>query len=215
MNSSLARIVSWMGHPLLVPTYMLLLMLHINSFAFGAHYIGDQRTMVLLFYVISTTFLIPALGVSLLRPLGLIRSLTMHDKQERTGPYIITGVFYLWMFKNFSEGVVPLLYAKFVLGATIGLFLAFFINIFSKISEHAVGMGALTAMTILLAFEWPALSLSAGPMLLSINMVVVFAVLLAGLVGMARLAVGAHKPSELFQGYAAGFVAVLLANVIL
>jgi hypothetical protein len=216
MNHTLARAISFLGHPLLVLTYVFLLMLASNPFAFGVRHIGDERTVVLLFYVVSTTFLIPGLGVSLLRPLGLIRSLEMRDKQERIGPYIITGIFYLWMFKNFaSSGVVPLLFAKFVLGATIGLFFAFFANIFTKISAHATGMGGLLAMLLLLAFEWSGAAFGAGPLLLSLNAVLGIAIILAGLVGAARLSLGAHTQAELWQGYAAGFVAVLLAGVIL
>lgn len=190
-------------------------MLIINPFAFGAHRMGDQRTVVLLLYVVSTTFLIPGLGVSLLKPLGLVKSLEMRDKQERIGPYIITGIFYLWMFKNFMSGAVPLLFAKFVLGATIGLFFAFFANIFFKISAHATGMGGFVAMVLLLAFEWSGASLDAGPFLLSLNVLLAFVILLAGLVGAARLSLGAHSQAELWQGYAAGFGAVMLANVIL
>lgn len=215
MNLTLARVLSFLGHPLLVLTYMLLLMLIINPFAFGAHHIGDQRTVILFFYVISTTFLIPGLGVSLLKPLGLIQSLQMRDKQERTGPYIITGIFYLWMFRNFSNGVVPELYTKFVLGATIGLFFAFFINIFTKISAHATGMGALVAMCLLLAYEWAGSSIVVGPILLSINAVLILGVVFAGIVGAARLTAGAHAQAEIWQGYAAGFVAVILASMIL
>ncbi len=215
MNPTIARTISYLGHPLLVLTYMLLLMLIINPFAFGAHRMGDERTVVLLLYVISTTFLIPGLGVSLLKPLGLVKSLEMRDKQERIGPYIITGIFYLWMFKNFMSGVVPLLFAKFVLGATIGLFFAFFANIFFKISAHATGMGGFVGMVLLLAFEWSGASLDAGPFLLSLNVLLAFVILLAGLVGAARLSLGAHSQAELWQGYVAGFGAVMLANVIL
>lgn len=215
MNPSIARVLSYLGHPLLVLTYVLLLMLVINPFAFGAHRMGDERTMVLLLYVISTTLIIPGLGVSLLKPLGLIQSLEMRDKQERTGPYIISGIFYLWMFKNFMDGAVPELFAKFVLGATIGLFFAFFANIFTKISIHATGMGGLVGMVMLLAFAWSGASLSAGPMLLSLNVLLVVVVVFAGLVGGARLSLGGHTPPELYQGYAAGFVAVMLANGIL
>ncbi|MFN0034404.1 MAG: hypothetical protein ACKVUS_05005 [Saprospiraceae bacterium] len=215
MNLSLARALSYFGHPLLVLTYMLLLMLVINPFAFGAHHIGDERTVILFFYVVSTTFLIPGLGVSLLKPLGLIRSLEMRDKQERIGPYIITGVFYLWMFKNFSTGNVPELYAKFVLGATIGLFFAFFANIFTKISAHATGMGGFVAMALLLAFEWSGASLVAGPVLLSPNALLAAVIVLAGLVGSARLSLGAHTQAQLWQGYAAGFGAVMLANLLM
>ena len=215
MNLTLARILSFLSHPLLVLTYMLLLMLLINPFAFGAQQMGDKRTVVLFLYVVSTTFIIPGLGVALLKPLGLVQSFEMRDKQERTGAYIITGIFYLWMYKNFASGAVPELYAKFVLGATIGLFFAFFANIFFKISAHATGMGGLVAMVFLLAFEWAGASLSLGPILLSINGLLVVVVLFAGLIGVARLSLAAHTPAEIWQGYAAGIAAVLLANAIL
>jgi len=215
MHPSIARTLSFLGHPLLVLTYMLLIMLVINPFAFGAQHMGDKRTVILFFYVVSTTFLIPGLGVSLLKPLGLVQSFEMRDKQERIGPYIITGIFYLWMYKNFANGVVPELYAKFVLGATVGLFFAFFANIFFKISAHATGMGGFIAMVLLLAFEWSGSVLAAGPMLFSMNAILVLVIVFAGLVGSARLALGGHKPAELWLGYLSGFVAVLLANAIL
>ncbi len=215
MNPSLARILSFIGHPLLVLTYMLLLMLTTNPFEFGAQHIGDKRTVILFFYVVSTTFLIPGLGVSLLKPLGLVRSLEMREKQERIGPYIIAGIFYIWMYVNFANGAVPLLYAKFVLGATIGLFFAFFANIFTKISAHATGMGGFVAMALLLAIEWSGSTFSLGPILLSLNALLAIVIILAGLVGVARLSLGGHTQAELWQGYAAGFVAVMLANAIL
>ena len=215
MKRTLARLISYLGHPLLVLTYVLLLMLAINPYAFGANRMGDERTMVLLLYVVSTTFLIPALGVSLLRPLGLIKSLDMEDKMERTGAYIITGIFYLWMVKNFMAGAAPMLYAKFVLGATIALFFAFFANIFTKISIHSTGMGAMLMMLFLLAISWPGKVLSLEPGLFSINMVLIIAVFWAGVVGAARIALGAHRLPELWLGYLAGAVAVLLGYWIL
>lgn len=215
MRSTLYPAISYLGHPLLVLSYVLLLMMAVNPYAFGANHLGDKRIMVLLLYVVSTTFLIPALGVSLLKPLGLIPDLEMRDKQQRTGPYIITGIFYLWAFKNFMGGAVPMLYAKFVLGATIGLFFAFFANIFFKISAHATGMGAMLGMLLLLAFEWQGGVLSVGPVLLSLNAVLAFALLFAGLIGTARIAMRRHTPGTLTLGYVAGFVAVMLASVII
>lgn len=216
MNLPLARALSILGHPLLALTYMLLVMLSINPFAFGANHIGDERTVVLFFYIVSTTFLIPGLAVLLLKPLGFIRSLEMHDKQERIGPYIITGIFYLWIFKNVSStGIVPALFSKFVLGATIGLFLAFFANIFTKISAHATGMGGFVGMILLLAFEWPGAAFAVGPVLLNLNVLLAAVIVLAGVVGAARLTLGAHTQTQIWQGYAAGFAAMMLANVIL
>jgi hypothetical protein len=211
----IAKIASFFGQPLLVLTYLLALMLAINPFAFGVLRAVDQRGILLLISVFTTSCMIPGLGVALMKPLGLVQHLSMRDKQERIGPYIICGVFYLWLFKNFMDGSVPLLYATFALGATIGLFLAFFINIFLKISAHTMGMGALVAMVLTLTYTWPGLSIHLGILQVSMNIVLCVAVLLAGLVGYSLLLLGAHSPAAVWRGYAAGMAAVLLANVVL
>jgi len=211
----LASLISLLTHPLLVLTYILLLMLAVNPFAFGVRYWSDNRGVLLLISVFTTSFMIPGIGVSLMKPLGLIQSLAMREKQERIGPYIICGVFYLWLFKNFMDGTVPVLFAKFALGATIGLFFAFFVNIFNKISAHAVGMGGLACMVLILAFNWPGMSLQLGALQLSLNAVFAIVVLLAGIVGFSRLVLGAHQLADVWQGYAAGAAAVLLANAML
>lgn len=218
MPLSIAKFLSFIGHPLLVLTYILLLLLSVNPYAFGVRAITDQNAVVLLVSVFSTTFLLPGFGVALMKPLGLIQSLQMPDKMERTGPYIITGVFYLWLFKNLFSGGghFPDLFSKCVLGATIGLFLAFLINIFTKISAHATGMGGMIAMLLLTAFTWQSsglhLYLPGGNLLLSLTAVVALGIVFAGAVGAARLALGAHTPADLYRGYGVGFVAVLLAS---
>lgn len=220
MNLTLARILSYLGHPLLVLTYILLLLLAVNPFAFSARSITDHRAMLLLISVFTTTFLLPGFGVALMKPLGFIRSLEMESKQERIGPYIITGIFYLWLFKNlFSGAQVPSLFAVCVLGATIGLFFAFFVNIFTKISAHATGMGGLVAMVLLATVEWRGAGMGIpmfdGSLQISLTVLLALTVLFAGLIGTARLALKAHVPEDLYRGYTAGFLAVMLAEVLL
>jgi hypothetical protein len=220
MNATLARILSYLGHPLLILTYILLLLLTINPFAFSVRSITDERAVLLLLSVFSTTFLIPGFGVALLKPLGFIQSLEMESKQERIGPYIITGIFYLWLFKNLFSGTqVPPLFAVCTLGATVGLFFAFFINIFTKISAHATGMGGLVAMVLLAATEWRGNGISipvfGGWAYFSMTVVLAFTLLLAGLIGVARLALKAHVPADLYRGYVAGFAAVMIAEALI
>ncbi|MCC7246058.1 MAG: hypothetical protein IT269_10285, partial [Saprospiraceae bacterium] len=203
-------------HPMLALTWAVLLFMSLNPFAFGLKSTTDSKAFLLLFTVFSTTFLIPGIGVALMKPLGLIKSLQMHDKQERTGPYIITGVFYLWMFKNiFSSGNMPTLYAVCVLGATIGLFLSFFVNIFTKISAHAVGMGGLVAMLLLAAFSWPGAAVAIGDLQISTVVVLAAIIVIGGIVGVARLSLDAHTPPDLYRGYATGFIAVFLAQMLI
>lgn len=219
MNRTLAHFFSIVGHPLLMLTYSLLLLLALNPYAFSVRSLTDKPAMLLLISVFTTSFVLPGFGVALLKPLGLVKSLALADKQERIGPYILSGVFYLWLYKNLaSGGQAPALYTTFVLGATIGLFFAFFVNIFTKISAHAVGMGGLIAMLLMTGSVWGDtvfnIPMFGGAVQLSLNVVIALAVILAGLVGTARLALGAHTPADLYRGYAAGFVAMLLAGII-
>ena len=142
MNKTLAHLLTLLFHPLLVLSYALLLLLAINPYAFSARSLTDRPAMILFLSVFSTSFVLPAFGTALMKPLGHIKSFRMEDKLERTGPYILSGIFYLWLFKNLdATGQAPALFNTCVLGATIGLVFAFLIIIFSKINAHAVGIG--------------------------------------------------------------------------
>lgn len=202
---------------MLLPTYALLLLLLINPYAFGVSSPSDTKAMLLLVYVFTTSALIPGIGIAVMKPLGFVRSLESPDRQERIGPYIVTGVFYLWLFKNLaSSGQTPPLYAVCVLGATIALFLAFFINIFTKISAHATGMGGLVGMLLLTSVEWKGMTLGlpalGGTVEISLTVALAAAVVLAGCVGSARLVLKAHVPQDLWQGYFVGFAGVWIAR---
>lgn len=212
-----AKIISMLFHPLLMPTYMLALLLLINPYLFGVSNIAEPAGKLLLLRVFLSTFFIPGVSVSLLRMLGFVDSLELQDKNERIAPYIITGVFYLWIFYNFLHNeLIPTAYTTFVLGAVIGLFVAFFINIFTKISAHAVGMGGLIGMVIItmLLFSYETFTLQTslfGTWRLNMNMVLIIVILLAGLVGTSRLFLQAHEPRDLYGGYFVGFVTQFIA----
>lgn len=220
MPRFLAHFFSVVGHPMLVLTYALLLLLYVNPYAFGVNNPGEKRALLLLLYVFTTTVLIPGIGIAVMKPLGFIKSLESPERMERIGPYIIIGVFYLWLYKNLSTGgQVPPLYLVCTLGATFSLFIAFVINIFTKISAHATGVGGLVGMTILTALEWPGSSLQVTifgtGIQFSITALAAFMVVFAGLVGSARLALNAHVPKDLWQGYSVGFGSLWLAWAIL
>ena len=205
---------------MLVPTYALLLLLLINPYAFGVSSPADAKAVLLLVYVFTTSALIPGIGIAVMKPLGFVKNLESPDRQERTGPYIVTGVFYLWLFKNLSSGgQTPPLYIVCLLGATISLFTAFFINIFTKISAHATGMGGLVGMLLLTAWQWPGsmlgLPVFGGSVQVSLVAAAGGMAILAGCVGTARLALEVHSTQDIWQGYLVGFLAVWVANGLL
>lgn len=217
MIRSIAQIISFIFHPLLILTYMLVLLLLVNPYLFGVNSISDSTSKLLILRIFLFTFFIPAFSVVMLRLLGMIKSLEMTDRTERIGPYIITGVFYLWMFRNFLDNTqIPTAYTSFVLGATIALFVAFFINIFSKISIHAVGMGGLAGMVVItmLLFSYDTFTLHSsilGSFQLNMVTVLMIAIIFAGLVGSCRLFLQAHRSQDLYGGYIVGFATQFIA----
>lgn len=218
MTTVFSRFISIIFHPLLMVTYALLFLLAINPYEFGARSLADKSAKVLLLGVFFSTFLLPAVGVALMKPLGFIKSFDMEDKQERIMPYILTGIFYLWVFKNlFSVGVNSQLFAQVVLGATIGLFMTFFFNIFTKVSAHAAGMGGMVGAVFAIMQVWGSGSMSipafGGEFALSLNFILVLCIFLAGLVGTARLNLKAHSLEQIYFGYAIGLAAQLIASL--
>ncbi len=216
MLLSLARFLSLVGHPLLVLTYALWVMLLAAPYEFGVYAWSHPKTLTLVAHVVSSTVLIPGVGIALMKPLGFISNLQSPDRLERIGPYILTGVFYLWLYQNLRTGAqVPELYRTCVLGATLTLFGVFFVNVFTKVSAHAAGMGGWVAMLLLLAVEWPmrSVALKVGGYWLQVSPVLLLAkgVLLAGAVGWARLILGAHTSRQVWYGYAIGFSGALAA----
>lgn len=224
----IAQVISFVFHPLLMLTYMLVLLLLVNPYLFGVNSVGEKASKVLIIQVFLYTFFIPAVAVVVFRALGFVRSIELKDRQDRIGPYILTGIFYLWLFFNFYNSrevntgqlnfvlQVPTAYTSFVLGGTLALFIAFFINNFSKISAHAVGMGGLIAMVVITMrlFSYDRFTIDStilGTFQVSMVAVLMVVIVLAGLVGTARLLLQSHDLKDLAGGYLVGFAAQVIA----
>ncbi len=209
-----AQLVSIVFHPLLMVTYMLVLLLLVNPYLFGYNHIASGDLLII--RVFFSTVVIPGLAVLMMKFLGLIQSLEMREREERIGPLIVTGMFYIWMFYNFYKNPeLPEAFTIFMLGATLGLFVAFLINLFLKISLHAVGMGGLLGMVVITMLLY---SYDSFPLLdMNVHMVSLFmsVILACGLVGTARLILDAHKAVELYAGYIIGFSMQFIAFALL
>lgn len=210
----LAYFFSILFHPLLVLTYMLMILLLVNPYIFGVSSIGASTSLILMIFL--STFFIPFVAIVMMKFLGLISSFDMKDRHERIGPYIITGVLYLWIFRNVLENPnIPEPYKVFVLGATLGLFVAFLINLFSKISMHAVGMGGLVGMLILTVsfYSYPSFTVPLGPYSFEMKTysLLMIAIIVSGFVGTSRLFLDAHKINDLYGGFFVGLSTQFIA----
>ncbi|GAB5553754.1 MAG: hypothetical protein Sapg2KO_33450 [Saprospiraceae bacterium] len=217
MTKAIAKTVSFLFHPLLILTYSLVLLILVDPYAFGANDIYNPKSKILILRIFLSTFFIPFLSILMLYFLGMVRTLNLEDKMDRTGPYIITGIFYLWLFRNFwDSSIIPPLYATFMLGATVALFLAFLINIFSKISIHTVGIAALISMIVLtMVFiqnnAFVVLIPFIGVFQISVLNLLLGVIIIAGVLGTCRYYLQNYEPNELYGGYMVGFLAPFIA----
>jgi membrane-associated phospholipid phosphatase len=107
----------------------------------------------------------------------------------------------------------PQIYSVAMLGATIGLFLAFFFNNFTKISAHATGVGGLLGI-ILIIIRWFSYSyfyIGAARITVPIYWVLIVVLLLCGIVCTARLLLKAHEPKDILQGFIVGVLGMWVA----
>lgn len=192
--------------------YMLFIYLKVNPYLFPYSNGRDLSTLILIIFF--TSVLIPFIAILLMLGVGFIQSLEMKDSKERIGPLIVTAISYLWLYLNVrTHNAIPIPYANFILGALIALFIAFFINNFSKISLHGVGMGGLLMGTIYLVSEHGTGTISfeaAGQLYTLSNLLILIAISIFGGVTLsARLYLRAHSNQEIFGGLVVGILGQL------
>ena len=210
--------IAYLFHPIFFVMYMFFLYRLINPYLFISN---DSRASGLItMSVISLTVLFPLLCILLMKRLGLIPGINMHNNKDRVGPLIATGLFYLWLYVNVKDNdIVPDIFNYYLLGVIIALFMAFFINNFTKISLHAIAISSVVAALFFLKFEFEynEFLIRFSPTniyIVSIDLLIILSIVLAGLTGTSRLILGAHKNDQVYGGYMVGAFAHLIAYLV-
>jgi hypothetical protein len=154
---------------------------------------------MLLAFVSVTTIFFPLIIIYLMKRQGLIQSFQMETSRERRYPYLITAIFYFLTYNMFRQLQLPDMYTLYMMGATFLLIVVVIFNIWWKISTHMVGIGGVFGLVTGLA-----LNLS-----LDLMFLIMIVMILAGIIGFARLKLNSHKPSEIYTGFLAGAVIMM------
>jgi len=195
-----AQVLSYLFHPLFIPTYFFLYLLQVVPFEFTS--ITPWQLQLKLFSVFWLTAFFPAFAVFLLWKLKFTESIFLKTKKDRIIPYVIVMFFYWWMYylsRNFTDQPLALKY--FYFGIFIASALGLTANHFIKVSLHAIGVSGLLSAVVLARFYYP------------INNVgwVLIGVLISGAVISARLMVSDHTHKELWLGFIIGLSTQLSA----
>ncbi|MBL7892668.1 MAG: phosphatase PAP2 family protein [Bacteroidia bacterium] len=203
-RSVLAKTISYVFHPLLIPTIGLWFIF--NSRSYISFIITPELQNALYVVVFIATFVFPVLSSILLLIMGRIKSLEMESPEERRIPYLLTAIYYsLGYYMLTTKVPLPEQINLILLGANISVVLTMLINIKWKISAHTIGIGGLIGT--LLGFGHQ----------LQVNVIneLILAFLIAGLIGYARLRLHAHTQSQVYVGYLVGFLCEFLLFVFL
>lgn len=200
----IAHMISVVFHPLFMPTYILLVAVMANPSTFQ---FIDNDPVIMLVTVVVNTVILPAAAIGIMKPLGFVKSFQMRERTDRIIPFVAGLFFYIWTVVVFvKQGNSPVLFTAPLAGTLTAMILAFLINVlFIKISLHAVAMGVAVSYFIAMV---PIAEKNILPF-------VILTILIAGLVGTARLLLKAHDQDEVYLGYLIGMVGQMLALHIL
>lgn len=202
MSKLIANIVSVFLHPLLMPTFGLLIILFTASNIILLPY--EAKRIILLIVVINTLAL-PILLIPLFYRMNIIKSVRMHEHRERIIPLAFTLIPYIFSYYFLNRLPIMNEIPNFLMGATITIGIALIISFWWKISIHMIGIGGMTGLLFALTQSY----------FYNIFWFLIIAILLAGLVAWSRLELNAHKPAQVYGGFLLGWVTVSLSLFLL
>lgn len=196
MSEKIARIISAVFHPLIIPTLGFLMFFY-SDFAFAALSVDAKRYVLLV--VFFSTCILPLISIAILA-LNPRFDISMSNSRDRILPLFSTAVFYYIGFFLLGRMKAVPVFKLFLLASILVILVLMFVSYRWKISNHMASIGGLTGTIFALSFRT------------GVNPVytILLVVLLSGLIGTSRLILGKHNLSQLVAGYVLGFLTLYL-----
>lgn len=196
----ISRLLSVVFTPLLIPTYAMTIALFWSILFIVA--INTRIGVIAM--TVSITCLLPLLAIILLYKLKVISEPGLNKRGERWLPYLISFFVYLgfsfYLYKIHS----PVWLVAFPCGAALAVAISILVNLRWKISAHGAAMGGLVGLIFSLLYYQLFITQDAIYILYG-------SIIMAGLVGSARVILGCHTVAQVIAGTLNGFLCVVLA----
>ncbi len=191
-----ARIISGVFTPFSIP-FLAFLVLFLFSYL---RIMPTQYKLIVLGIVYCFTILLPTITIFLFRKINGFDIKEMSLRKRRYVPFLLTILSYIFCLLMMHRMNIPWYMTGIILAALLVQIICVIVNLKWKLSEHMAGMGSIVGGLI---------SFSA---LFGYNPVwwlCVF-ILIAGVLGTARIILGHHSLGEVLFGFAVGFICALL-----
>lgn len=195
----LAKVISVLTHPLLMPSYALLILFTTNTHFSYMPFEGKKVIFVMVFLC---TFLIPVSIIPFLVNMRIVSGIGLKNHRERLIPLFMSAVsYYLAYYLLNRLPISSITFLKImILASALLIGLCFFISMKWKISAHLIGIGGLLAGMFFYAAYYIA----------NYTTVLVLLSLFAGATAYSRLKLQAHTPSQIYSGFLLGFFGMLI-----
>ena len=202
-----SKLVSAVFHPLLIATYLFALLSLTLPSALEPIPFGGHKSFLLL--ILTVTFLLPALNLTIFKVLGSVPTLTMENRKERIIPFILITIFYGVITYLFSaryhvstdDNVFKLILILYAL-----VMITTVITFFFKVSVHSLAIWGVIGIII------PLNKVSENGMLFIPTIVLL---VIAGLIMSSRLYLQVHTTREVLVGTLVGFMTSFVGMVLL
>ncbi len=198
MNHTIAKVISYVFSPLAMPLFSVILAFTVDPYL--ESYFAVESKIAIYSVMALNTFLVPTLLILYLKRLKVISSLDVENRRERFIPFGVTLALYATTYLLLRKSPLPDIVYSMMLATIIALVSAFAITLFWKISIHMTGIGGVIgAMCGLFEMHmfFPSIVLAA-------------LILIAGLIGTARLVLNVHTLAQVICGTILGFSAQFL-----
>jgi hypothetical protein len=200
LNTSLARFLSIVFHPLLMPTFLFGILLYLAPSILGVDSFSGTLRISLLILIFIGTFGVPSLLIYYLFRSGYVRSLQLDTLDDRRLPYFLTAIVYtgltflfafrMQLLSSIAPGIAILLGS-----ITLSILLVGLISIYWQISAHSVGIGGVVGIVAGIITKFGETDLV---------LVLAALIMLTGMVASARLRLNAHTPAQIGAGLMLG-----------
>lgn len=192
----IAKFISILFTPFIIPTGSFLVL-----FLFSyLRIMPAQYKLIVVGIVFCFTIAMPLLTIHLFRRIHGLNRYELNDREKRYIPYLLTIISYGFCFIMMHRLNIPWYMTGIVLASLLMMIIFLIINLKWKLSEHMGGAGIVIGGLI---------SFSA---LFGYNPVawLCFFILVAGVLGSARIVLKHHKLGEVLFGFVIGFICALL-----
>ena len=187
-----ARITSMVFTPFSIP-FLSFLVLFLFSYL---RIMPLQYKLIVLGVVYCFTILMPTITIFLFRKINGFASQELSERKKRYIPILLTIISYVFCLLMMRRLNIPWYMTGIILASLVVSVICIIVNIKWKLSEHMAGMGGIIAGLI---------SFSA---LFGYNPVawLCLFILIAGILGSARIVLGHHSLGEVLFGFIIGFL---------